>query len=267
MLTEGIFNVKFENFSTGKGTAALPVGGDFTFTKKIKIRMPRIPENAKIMSLMALILICAAPALVSVIDDQINDEYAAEVALDDTGAYAVYDMGLISVSAPGDVAAVLPSDAGSWMISAIDSTVVPTITAYRMYYTATAFETADPSIINVDVAGTPKAVTLRMVYDGGAVTLPMTSDNGIYSVTLSSVDKILLATSNITTVMFFVTYEAGTAPAVFTADVTAFTVGTVPYAEIIVGATGALLLICAIFATPWFGMGGYTGSKPKRRGA
>ncbi|MFA6691961.1 MAG: hypothetical protein WCR98_08280, partial [Saccharofermentanales bacterium] len=41
----------------------------------------RLPNNAVVMSMMAVILVCAAPALVSVIDDTYNYEGSSETQL------------------------------------------------------------------------------------------------------------------------------------------------------------------------------------------
>lgn len=235
--------------------------------KKIKLRVPRIPENAKIMSLMAIILICAAPALVSVIDDEQASNYNVEIPLDYTGFSASFDIGMTSYSTEDSVATVV-SDEGI-LVSSVDPTLVNSITAYRIYYLGDAFGTADPSTISLAVNDNPTSVLFRMIYSGGVSVFPMSADDsGTYYVTLSSADKVFLSSQNVSQIMFFVQYEAGTAPAVFDADVTAYGFVSIPYGEIIVGATGVLLLICALFATPYFGLkGGYTGPRPKRRGA
>lgn len=234
------------------------MGGILNQKHKTKIiRAFRAPSAPMVMSLMALILIVGAPALVSMIDNSINEDYAVEVALDDTNAFGSYDMGS-TFPVASDVVTILPSD-GGWMISPLDQSKVPTITAYRMYYDGSAFSSADPTIVTVSLSGTPTSVVFRFTTDTGAQVFPMVlGDDGSYSITLTSADKILLTSGSVNKVMIFATYQAGTAPAVFSGAVTAYSMVTVPYAEIIVGATGALLIVCALLATPWLGTSGLT---------
>ena len=52
--------------------------------KKVKNEIKRafrLPGNAAVMTMMAVILVCAAPALVSIVDDSYNEVYDAETII------------------------------------------------------------------------------------------------------------------------------------------------------------------------------------------
>lgn len=238
--------------------------------------MPRIPENAKLMSLMALILICAAPALVSTIDDSHNQDILVTnslVAADDTGLVTsiYWDTGT-PVDTDKTYSTLIDGNNVSYALSSASS---------KQYVGIYKLLNIDPSVFSsiskltintsVELHGVSR---VQLTTDAGD-TIPMYGFTEIfdannilvgYEKEFSSYEKILISGSNIESVgILLQILTPGTASEFAEFEINPEIGTTIPYAEIIVGATGALLLICAIFATPYFGMGGFV--KPKRRGA
>lgn len=232
--------------------------------KKIKLRVPRIPENAKIMSLMAIILICAAPALVSSIDDSTTYSYDSVVPGNQEilKQYVTFD-----AETPADVVKTyssVVSDTG--LIGVLDS---PSTAAYITYIDYKYDSSLIPTFESMVITSTSfQNVWLTMNYNGVVTTIgafEQVSD-GVFVYNLDSVEKVKLQSDKCTEIGFKGKFIDDASDS-WTVDIGYATTEYIPYGEIIVGATGVLLIVCALFATPFFGLGGYTGPKSKRRGA
>ena len=236
--------------------------------KKIKLRVPRIPENAKIMSLMAIILICAAPALVSTIDDKASASFESQI-----DGLAELDNFKIYVGSDADITERTLSSIntdGSYTV-ALDT---PATASTVIYYTFDNFSKSAMADVTKIVLtfDTDKIEEIRFIFGGIWNRFENVADadgnpTTTWTYELSSIDKARIQ-SDVGFIGIRVLFALGDAPAALTMDYETFGASSIAYGEIIVGATGALLLICALFATPYFGLnGGYTGPKPKRRGA
>ena len=237
--------------------------------KKIKLRVPRIPENAKIMSLLAIILVCAAPALVSVIDEKatFDTTYEKDIQAIPTGIEARLSWSADTPESTDKTFAILVED------NVI--TVALTTPASKAYVSSLTIYGFDPAIINglvklsliSDIEAKPLMTTMiGDVYKQFSFEAIDGVDGG-YSYTPSSYDRVLIGGGDSTDLVFKYFGAALQESSIYTVSVVAEYGTAIHYGEIIVGATGALLLICALFATPFFGLGGYTGPKSKRRGA
>ncbi len=244
--------------------------------KKIKLRVPRIPENAKIMSLMAIILICAAPALVSVIDDSMSSQVMTKnIPFEDEDNLAI----------------TYVDTSGVWQTGAKLASLYPSMNDGSYFYTVSNPEDAASvrmiSIHSVAPTEIPNFDRMTITIDGDQPTSSYFSVNsstsptthprhniyaiesapGVWVIDADSIDRAKLGASQYDTWSLMIIYDGGLTTG-SSVTVETYTASTIAYGEIIVGATGALLLICALFATPYFGLnGGYTGPKPKRRGA
>lgn len=217
------------------------------------------------MSLMAIILICAAPALVSSIDDSTTYSYDSVVPGNQEilKQFVAFD-----AETPVDVVKTyssVVSDTG--LIGVLDSTAAADYIRYIDYkYDSSLIPTFDSMVVTSTDFQT---VYLTMVYNGvtqNVGTFDRVSD-GEYVYILDSVEKVKLQSDKCTEIGLKGKF-IDDATDNWTVDIGYATTEYIPYGEIIVGATGALLLICALFATPYFGLnGGYTGPKSKRRGA
>jgi len=226
------------------------------------------------MSLMAIILICAAPALVSVIDDTYVYEGTSEVQLVDTDIAPMSSF--IRAPTPEDPvnnasASYIPASEndGTFVLVLNDSSEINNVTYAR-------FD-------GIDVAPLMSGTGLKVVTSSDLIRVTVNlynsdddtlnsqiyltqseADTSVWSKSLSSVDLVKIRSGAYDYAMV---YMVGPNELY---DMEIYSVGEylIPYGEIVVGATGALLLICALFATPYFGLnGGYTGPKSKRRGA
>lgn len=240
--------------------------------KKIKLRVPRIPENAKIMSLMAIILICAAPALVSIIDDSAQSDHM--IAMGSYTEDPTY--GVLGLTWKADTPAEADKTISFLAASENDGTNVFVLNAL----TSKAYFSSINSGIYVDSSDFAAGVSKIILHVDGDVKqirlVPVVAPYSFASFKqiddtntwVLDIDQVMLAKLKANdangSIQIYVGEDFdGTLS--WTSETYAYT--TIPYGEIIVGATGVLLLICALFATPYFGLnGGYTGPKPKRRG-
>lgn len=235
--------------------------------KKINLKKLKIPSNARLMSLMAIILICAAPALVSTIDDKVSASFESQI-----DGLVELDEFNIFVGSSADVALKTVSsikDNGSYTVALDTPATASTVSCYTFDgFSKSAMADVTKIVLTFD---TDKIEQIRFIFGGTLVLFENVADadgnpTTTWTYELSSIDKARIQ-SDVGFIGIRVLFALGDAPAALTMDYETFGASSIAYGEIIVGATGALLLICALFATPYFGLnGGYTGPKSKRRG-
>lgn len=222
------------------------------------------------MSLMALILIIGAPALVSVIDDSMESDHLVPM-----GAYVPYENAELGLTAISDAPefdrtyAYLPAADNNGtnvliMNTTSDGKYVDTVSGNRL--ANSNFDNGVTRIvINVE-SGDIKGVYLAHTNDDGSawginnfdpVLDELGNRTGTY---ILDIDQIILAKIRANESNPSVSFKIDSAEfdgvLSWTSDVYSST--TIAYGEIIVGATGVLLIVCAILATPWVGTTGLT---------
>jgi len=223
--------------------------------KKLKrLKPPPVPGQVKLLSLLAIVLVCAAPALVSVLDDTVNQQYDMPLTVDFTDPL-IYPN---NTRLQGD-----PVEATDLGVDIITEDNVITILSSTPGYTGIL------SIFMIDKAVVKDASKILITSSSEYSSLYIEAgdhdvygtydpDLGQYTFSLSSIDRnyIMQTESDYLGINAVNTSSSGrTFAAVETLTIDVYGSVMIPYAEIIIGATGALLLICALMATPWFGIG------------
>jgi len=239
-------------------------GGSLVSKTKIKNNVKRafrLPNNAVVMSMMAVILVCAAPALVSIIDDSYAYEGSSETQLLDVPYTSASFVRISGTQDRADVSYISPSENdGIFAIALNDPADVENV-AYARFYgidmaplmsgigTFKIITSSDVSLVNLSISS----------YDEGIskVSLPLTQsevDPSVWTGSLNSVELVKLMSG-----AYDYMFVDMTGPNELY-DMQIFAVGdySIPYGEMIIGATGVLLLICALLATPWFSTSGLT---------
>ena len=228
------------------------------------IRAFRAPSAPVVMSLMALILVCAAPALVSVIDDTYTYEGSSEVQLLDIDST---EPSLIRLASTPEIPAYNDASVSYIPASENDGTFLIALN--------------DPSEIDNVRFARFKGIDVAPLMSGMGVKVVTSSDVTVVHVSLSNSDdnsgtQILLTQSEADTSVWtgslstvdIVKIRSGVYDLAYVDmhgpneifDMEIYSVGeySIPYGEIIIGATGVLLIVCAILATPWVGTTGLT---------
>ena len=246
-------------------------GGSLVSKTKIKNEVKkafRLPSNAVVMSMMAIILVCAAPALVSVIDDSYTYEGSSEIQLLDVPSTEDSYVRLVPTdenpSNSASVSYIPASQNDSTFVMALNDPSEVDNVAYARFS-------------GIDMAplmsgmGTVKVVTscdLTSVMIGLESSDEGTSnvfkaftksevDSSVWTISLDSIDLIKLKSGAYENM--YIQMEGQNE--VFDMEIFASGEYVIPYGEMIIGATGALLLICAILATPWMSTAGLTVKK------
>ena len=226
--------------------------------KKVKNEIKRafrLPGNAAVMTMMAVILVCAAPALVSIVDSSMDENsisydhaYEKEGSTASTinvdGVWSSLDSLIPSVN-DGVWASVLTSDQmanGSYVFMKYDSSALRD-GARHIEFTCNVSKVS--LIFNSDV--NPKSEHVLTA-----------DDDGVFRYTLDSLDSVRFKTGYFDCVLISVSGSHNVLPALLELELFVGKDYIIPYAEIIIGATGALLLVCAILATPWVSTSGLT---------
>jgi len=233
------------------------------------IRAFRAPSAPVVMSLMALILIIGAPALVSMIDDSAQSEHMIPLGSyteDDLSAPWVRKM----VDAPAD------ADMTFSYISGADNggTHVFTLNtlANKAYVNAIEGIKIDNSVFDGGVSRVILSFDGSDVLDVRLVTsIPGESYSYVRFVEILDADgvgtnvfvcdldsyQLTKIKANDLSPGIAIGFNGGFS-GVFEMTSETYASTTIPYGEIIVGATGVLLIVCAILATPWVGTTGLT---------
>jgi hypothetical protein len=216
------------------------------------------------MSLMALILIVGAPALVSVIDDSAQSDHMLTM-----GSYTEVPDVSLGLSWKVDTPAEADKTFSFFAASENDGTNIFVLNALT---SKAYFDRINTGIFvdSSDFAAGVSKIILHFDGDVTAIRLVPIGDNLPYShasfkqiddtnTWVLDIDQVMLAKLKANdangSIQIYVGEDFdGTLS--WTSETYAYT--TIPYGEIIVGATGVLLIVCAILATPWVGTTGLT---------
>jgi len=217
----------------------------------------RLPNNAVVMSMMAVILVCAAPALVSVIDDTVNEQYDMPLSPE----FIDPRINSINMSLQGEP--VEGTDLGIDIIREDNViTVLSSTPGYKGTLSTFVMDKAIVKDVSKIVITSSSEHSLLLIESGGHnISGTYDSDLGQYTFSLSSIEKHYImqtASDDLAINVIDTPLSGNTFEAVETFTIEVYGSVMIPYAEIIIGATGALLLICALLATPWFSTSGIT---------
>lgn len=231
--------------------------------KRIK-KIIRMPNNAVVMSMMAVILVCAAPALVSIIDDSYTYEGSLETQLLDVPSTKDSFIMVPTEEFPVNYASVsyIPASEndGKFVMVLNDPSEVNNVTYARFYGIDIAPLMSGAGDVKVVTSSDADSVRLGLRSNDEDISgrwEPFTqseTDPSVWTISLDSIDLIKLE-SGTYDYMYIDIYGQSE---LFDMEIFASGEYVIPYGEIIIGATGVLLLICAILATPWFSTSGLT---------
>lgn len=228
----------------------------------------KLPSRVVALSFVACLVVVGAPALVSIIDDSYVESYDftySAVPVEDDFRLASYSIKTPAGESYSDPTVVMVVNDGVFSIIGPEEN-------YRGWLIVFGFDKSviDDGVGKIILTGNfTKAPSFRIVTGTDSthdVLSTRIGDTDQYEIVFSSVDKIKIRASE--SDEFYL--RIGSSSTDFHPEVLSFTVDLVqntviPYGEIIIGATGAILLLCALFATPFFGVKGYTGKKFWRR--
>lgn len=234
--------------------------------KKVKNEIKRafrLPGNAAVMTMMAVILVCAAPALVSIVDDSYNEVYDVETIIleKDLEINNFVRTSIGGVSSTADFSYVAASvNGGVHIMTLEDPADITDVVFYRFADLDFSSLVGGASKISVVTESAPANIRFGALSGDNSSTLFSVSlvqsevDPTVWSVDLTQIQMAQLR-SGIVGSVFFDVY----ADTVYVdLGISTFEGVVLPYGEIIIGATGALLLVCAILATPWVSTSGLT---------
>jgi hypothetical protein len=243
--------------------------------KKLKrLKPPPVPGQVKLLSLLAIVLVCGAPALVSVIDDSMQSEqmvamgsYTEAKTIEgetfplslkwdtDTPEEAVKSFSFIPASENDGT--------NVFVLNAISSKDYMVSINTGVYIDSADFE-AGVSKIVLNFVGDVSSIRFVPLIDGTYsfvnFTQIMTTDELGNEIGTNSweleLDQVMLTKLRANDARASLQIYVGDdfdGTLTWTSETYRYT--TIAYGEIIIGATGALLCFCALMATPWFGIG------------
>lgn len=234
-----------------------------TLKKTLKgLKPPKVPDRVKLLSLLAIVLVVGAPALISTIDDSMSDVYYTAVDSPDS----LGDPYLFKIAAtPPDTEikySLLSADENDGTNVFLLNDVSKGQYIGRMElakFDNTLFDNKVSKII-INLEGTDFK-KLYLSVSGVGATYFLNFENVVeagiptdtYILELSSLDLVKLKNPDVT-IKPMVSFDDGEFSGIISWDFTTYTSNTIAYGEIIIGATGAILLLCALFATPYFGV-------------
>ena len=224
----------------------------------------RLPSNAAVMTMMAVILVCAAPALVSIIDDSAQSDHMIAM-----GSYTEAPAVPLSMTWKADTPAEADKTFSFLAASENDGTNVFVLNALTSKAYFIGINTG-VYIDSSDFAAGVSRIILNFDGDVKSIRLVPIGENIPYSFALFKqiddtntwvldIDQVMLAKLKANDAKGSIQIYVGEdfdGTLSWTSETYAYT--TIPYGEIIIGATGALLLVCAILATPWVSTSGLT---------
>lgn len=221
--------------------------------KSNKIKMPKVPDRVKLLSLLAIVLVVGAPALVSIIDDSATYEYTNDIVLYDVpsemASYARVPDSMISVSQ------IPASDNnGVHFIAIDDQSLASSVTYIRFYGIDMAPLTDGATSLTIVTEAAPDTIRLGAKSNGSnpiwSRFVQSADDPTVWTYDLSSIERAMFASDNIDRIYIDFYGALGSADM----KISAAGSQSIAYGEIIIGATGAVLLLCALLATPYFGV-------------
>lgn len=209
----------------------------------------------KLLSLLAIVLVVGAPALVSIIDDS----YSASIETPvnglvplDTG-YKVY---LGSSADPEDKTVSVVNEDGTYIVAMDKPATAPTVTYYTFDgFSKSALSDVTKIVLTID---SDKVNHIRFIYGNtwklftNIVDTDGTPTN-TWIFEPSSIDRARIQ-SDVGFIGIRVLFTVGDAPAALTMEYDTYGTSSIAYGEIIVGLSGIVLMLCALFATPRFGV-------------
>lgn len=227
----------------------------------------RLPSNAAVMTMMAMILVCTAPALVSVIDDKAATDITYQTSgLTEANDYSPF--GGWSADTPADTVKTFSVIRGSEN----DGTTIITMDSLsaKRYVMSINGLNIDQSVFTDDKVrkivltfDTDTISSIRLsTYVGNPSTYqgPLFTEvsDGVWEIDINSITLTRLLSDDINKIEIQIYFDTEAFPGSFSMKAETFATSTIAYGEIIVGATGVLLIVCAILATPWVGTTGLT---------
>lgn len=229
----------------------------------------RLPSNAAVMTMMAVILVCAAPALVSIIDDSAQSDHMIAMGSyteDDLSAPWVRKMADAPADADMTFSYIPSSDnngthvftlndlANKAHVSVIDGIKIDSAVfdagVSRIVLNFSGTDVDSVRLVTTIPGGTYSFVWFTEVLDADGIgTNSFVCDLDSYQLTKIKANDLSPGIA--------IAFDGGFS-GVFEMTSETYASTTIPYGEIIIGATGALLIICAILATPWVSTSGLT---------
>lgn len=239
--------------------------------KKLKrLKPPPVPGQVKLLSLLAIVLVCGAPALVSVIDDSMQSEQMLAM-----GSYTEGETLGLSLSwetnTPEDAVksfSFMPASENDgtnvFVLDAISSKDYMVSINSGVYIDSADFDAGVSKIVlnfDGDVSSIRFVPMIADVpYSFVNFTQIMTTDELGNEIGTNSweleLDQVMLTKLRANDANGSLQIYVGDdfdGTLTWTSETYRYT--TIAYGEIIIGATGALLCFCALMATPWFGIG------------
>lgn len=242
-------------------------------TKVRIVRATRPPSNLVVMSLMAALLVVGAPALVSIIDDSMiyDMDSSAPFIEKDTpyGPLSKRISGSMPVGTDVSLSYVKGSDNNGVhliTLNTISSAQYVGSVEHIFIDNSTFSKGVTKVILHFDDASDIASVRFSTNLPDQSYTYLTMSKVGSDSFELE-IDRFLYAKLSDTghDPQLQIIFIEGAFSGLLSFSSEVEYVYSLDYGSLIIGATGALLLICALFATPYFSiLGGYTGKKSWR---
>lgn len=215
--------------------------------------------------MMAVILVCAAPALVSIIDDSAQSEHMISMgSYTEAPTYGVQSLGW-KVDTPAEVNKTFSFLAASendgtnvFVLNALTSKAYFDHISSGIYIDNSDFAAGVSKII-LHVDGDIKYIRFSPVGENIPYSFVYFKKIGDTNTFVLDIDQVMLAKLKANDAKGSIQIYVGEdfdGTLSWTSETYAYT--TIPYGEIIIGATGALLIVCAILATPWVSTSGLT---------
>lgn len=232
------------------------------------IRAFRAPSAPVVMSLMALILICAAPALVSVIDDKAATGITYQTPGLTEAADKYSPSSTWSADTPADTVktfSVIPGSEndGTTIITMDDLSAkeyIKTVKGLNIDQSVFTDDKVRKIVLTFDTDDVRRVMLITYV---GTQPTYQESDfteisDGVWELDVDSIALARLLSDDINEIDLRIAFNEGAFPGAFSMKAETFATYNIAYGEIIIGATGVLLIVCAILATPWVGTTGLT---------
>jgi|GEM_PF-5902611 len=232
-----------------------------------KRKILKNPESAAVLSLLAVLLVCAMPAGVALIDSGASIDMDTPKEYDETTLFSTITMvKLNGVATDTPLTPFLfPSESGFGYMWAIGVPADSTATVHLRFNDYSSVFDAEKIVMHVNDPGI-SGIAVRL---SGAVSFPLAeTSEGIWEYQFSAVDRLKMKgmTGNPWPLMSIV--WADTPDDGFVdVSIELFEGSTsIYYASFVAGIAGLLLFLCAIFASPWVQVGTFSRMVNKAKG-